>query len=150
MQPKALQFFLAFSITILTTGFLRLQLFAGLPNSDDGTNTFHSQSYWEAIFSGLENKLLLDKLDLYPFMTSWVFGLEVNQFIMLRVIDGLIALVTSIILFKVILKESGSTLFTVILMAALLVLMNDSGVIAYGFKNSIWVAYLPLFTALLI
>ena len=60
------------------------------------------------------------------------------------------AVIATIIFFKVILKESGSTLFTVILMATLLVLMNDSGNIAYGFKNSIWAAYLPLFTALLV
>jgi hypothetical protein len=150
MKPKVLQFFIAFSIAIFTTGFLRLQLFSGLPSSDDGYYVYSSQRYWETIFGGLKSKSLLGQLDLYPLMTSWVFGLEVNQFILLRLLDGLVALVASVILFKVILKESGSTLFTVILMASLLLIMNDSGIIGYGFKNSIWGAYLPLFTALLI
>ena len=150
MKPKTLQFILAFSVVVLTTGFLRLQLIFGLPNTDDGWYTFLCQRIWEGIFSGSENRLLNGQLELYPFMTSWVFGLEVNQFILLRLIDGLVAITASIIFFKVILKESGSTLFTVILMATLLVLMNDSGNIAYGFKNSIWAAYLPLFTALLV
>ena len=152
IKPKTLQFIFAFSVAILITGFLRLQLFSGLPNSDDGFYTFSSQLYWESLFAlkNLESRPLLGLLDLYPFMTSWVFGLEVNQFILLRLIDGLVAITASIIFFKVILKESGSTLFTVILATTLFILMNDIGIIAYGFKNSIWAAYLPLFTALLI
>ena len=89
-------------------------------------------------------------LSLYQFMTAWVYGLEVNQYILLRLIDGLVAVAASIILFKVILKESGSTLFTVILATALFIIMNDIEVIVYGFKISIWAAYLPLFTALLV
>jgi hypothetical protein len=152
IKPKTLQFIFAFSVAILITGFLRLQLFSGLPNSDDGFYTFSSQLFWESLFAlkDLESRLFLGTLDLYPFMTSWVFGLEVNQYILLRLIDGLVAITASIIFFKVILKESGSTLFTVILATTLFILMNDGGIIAYGFKNSIWAAYLPLFTALLI
>ena len=82
-------------------------------------------------------------------MTYWVYGLDVNQYILLRLIDGLVAITASIILFKVILKESGSLLFTAILMIPLLIVMNDIEVIAYGYMNSVWAAYLPLFTALL-
>ena len=149
-KNKTLQFFFALTVAILTTGFLRLQFFSGLPNSDDGFYTFISQLYYTSRSNnvGLDGNSL-SMLQLYPFLTSWVFNLEVNQFIMLRLIDGIFAVITSVILFKVILKESGSTLFTLILMTTLLILMNHIGVIAYGFKNSIWIAYLPLFIALL-
>jgi hypothetical protein len=81
---------------------------------------------------------------------AWVYGFEVNQFILLRLIDGLVAVAASIILFKVILKESGNTLFTAILATALFIIMNDIENITYGFRNSIWAAYIPLFSALLI
>ena len=89
-------------------------------------------------------------IQLYQMMTFWLYGLEVNQYISLRLIDGLLAVAASFIFFKVILKESGSILFTVILTTVLFILINNLEIIAYGFKNSIWAAYIPLFTALLV
>jgi hypothetical protein len=50
----------------------------------------------------------------------------------------------------VVLKESGSITFTLIFATGLFILMNNIEVISYGFKNSYWVAYIPLFTALLV
>ena len=147
-KPKIFHIFLAITVAVLTTGFLRLQLFTGLPGSDGGFYTFVSQFYYSHFINSkdLETMMLL----LYPLMTSWVYGLDVNQFIVLRLIDGFFAILTSVILFKVILKESANTFFTVILMTALLILMNYIENIGYGFRNSIWAAYLPLFSALLI
>ena len=152
IKNKTLQYFFAFTVAILTTGFLRLQVFSSLPNSDDGFYTFMAQLYYitRSNNAGMDGNSLLSMLQLYPFLTSWVFNFEGNQFIMLRLIDGFFAVITSVILFKVILKESGSTPFTLILMTTLLILMNYYGVIAYGFNNSIWIAYLPLFTALVV
>ena len=145
---KSLQLFIAITLAILTTGFLRLQLFSGVPAPDDGFYIFHSQYIYYALTHGQDLKTMT--LSLYQFMTAWVYGLEVNQYILLRLIDGLVAVAASIILFKVILKESGNTLFTAILATALFIIMNDIENIAYGFRNSIWAAYLPLFTALLV
>ena len=145
---KSLQLFIAIALAILTTGFLRLQLFSGVPAPDDGFYIFHSQYIYYALTHGQDLKTMT--LSLYQFMTAWVYGLEVNQYILLRLIDGLVAVAASIILFKVILKESGNTLFTAILATALFIIMNDIENIAYGFRNSIWAAYLPLFTALLV
>jgi hypothetical protein len=147
-KTKILHIFLAIIIAVLTTGFLRLQLFAGLPDTDGGFYTYCTQFYYSHFLNDrdLDGMMLL----LYPLITSWVYGLDVNQFIVLRLIDGFFAIITSIILFKVILKESGSIFFTVILMTTLLVLMNYIENIGYGFRNSIWIAYLPLFSALLV
>ena len=140
---------IAVAIALLTTGFSRLQFLSGLPSSDGGYYTFATQYIFNAI---TQNEFINvnSPLFLYQFMNAWVYGLEVNQIILLRLIDGLIAVAASIILFKVILKESGSTLFTLILVAALLIIMNDTEIVMSGFRNSIWAAYLPLFSALLV
>ena len=147
ITSKSFPFFIAFTLAILTTGFLRLQLFTGVPESDGGFYTFINQYIHHALNNGEDLKDI--PIHLYQMMTYWVYGLDVNQYILLRLIDGLVAITASIILFKVILKESGSLLFTAILMIPLLIVMNDIEVIAYGYMNSVWAAYLPLFTALL-
>jgi len=145
---KSLNLLLAIIIAVSTTGFLRLQLVTGLPQVDGGMYSFISQYfYYIFINDGIINDATLF---LYQFMTAWVYGFDINQSIMLRVIDGLVAITASIVLFKIILKESTDVLFTVILMVPLLIIMNDIEVIEYGFRNSIWAAYVPFFLAILI
>lgn len=139
---------IAVVIAIFTTGFLRLQLIGYPPASDGGYHSFASQWIFNALSQG---EVIKDsKLFLYTFMTSWVYGLEVNQIIMLRIIDGFVAIAASIVLFKVILRESGSKLFTVILMVPLLIILHNFIYVLYGFRNPIWASYLALFSALLI
>ena len=147
-KSKTLQLFLAIIIAILTTGFLRLQLFSGVPEPDGGFYTFNSQYIYYALTHGQDLNAMT--LNLYPFMTAWVYGFDVNQYISLRLIDGLVAVAASVVFFKVILKESGSPLFSVILATSLFIIMNDIKFIIYGFQNAVWAAYLPLFSALLI
>tara|TARA_B110000967_G_C18869065_1_gene554353 strand:+ start:535 stop:2172 length:1638 start_codon:yes stop_codon:yes gene_type:complete len=148
--PKGLNLLLAIIVAVLTTGFLRLQLASGLPQVDEGLYIFASQYLYHSLgdSEALNGATLV--LYLYQFINSWVYGFDINQTIMLRAIDGLVAITSSIVLFKIILKESDSRLFTVILMVPLLIIMNDIEVIEFGFRNSIWAAYLSLFTALLI
>ena len=145
---KSLHLFIAIIIAILTTGFLRLQLFSGVPEPDGGFYTFNSQYIYYALTHGQDLNAMT--LNLYPFMTAWVYGFDVNQYISLRLIDGLVAVAASVVFFKVILKESGSPLFSVILATSLFIIMNDIKFIIYGFQNAVWAAYLPLFSALLI
>jgi len=139
---------IAIVIALLTTGFLRLQLLTGNPETDGGIYTFASQYFYHALVNG--EIIQGPPLFFYQLITAWVYGLDVNQFILLRAIDGLVAVTASIVLFKVILKESDSTLFTLLFMVPLLIVMNDLEVVMYGFRNSIWAAYLPLFSAILI
>ena len=148
ITSKSLYFFIAISVAILTTGFLRLQLLSSVPEPDGGLHTFINQYIYHLFSNGGDLQGLV--LRLYPMMTHWVYGLDVNQFVALRLIDGLVAVIASIILFKVILKESGSILFTVILATVLFIVMNEPRIIFYGYSNSIWAAYLPLFIALLV
>ncbi len=139
---------IALLIALVTTAFLRLQLFSGLPGSDGGFYTFTCQWMFNAVSQDIVIKD--STLLLYQFITSWVYALDVNQYLYLRLIDGAVAVAVSVILFKVILKESGSNLFTIIFMIPMLIIMNDVQYIGFGFRNSIWAAYLPLFSALLV
>ena len=88
---KSLQLFIAITLAILTTGFLRLQLFSGVPEPDGGFYTFNSQYIYYALTHGQDIKTMT--LALYQFMTAWVYGLDVNQYILLRLLDGLVAVV---------------------------------------------------------
>ncbi|MFQ3368168.1 MAG: hypothetical protein ACI8WO_000260, partial [Methylophilaceae bacterium] len=135
ITPNTFHLLIAIILAILTTGFLRLQLLNSLPGSDSGFYTFNAQFIYHVLSNGGTFKNMA--LSLYPTLTSWVYALDVNQYILLRLIDGLVAIAASVILFKVILKESGNTVFTLILLAPLFILMNDPILIGSGFKNSI-------------
>ena len=139
---------IAVLIAILTTGFLRSQVMVYPPASDSGYYTFASQWFFNAITQDIPIKD--SQLYLYQFMTAWVYGLDINQIVLLRIIDCFVSIAASIVLFNVILKESGSKVFTVILMTSLLIILHDITYVLFGYRNSIWVAYLPLFTALLV
>ena len=102
ITSKSFHLFIAISVAILTTGFLRLQLFTSVPETDGGFYTFINQYIYHLSSNGENLKGMT--IQLYPMMTSWVYGLEVNQYILLRLIDGLVAITASIIFFKVILK----------------------------------------------
>ena len=52
IKPKTLQFIFAFSVAILITGFLRLQLFTALPESDGGLHTFVTQYIYHLLSNG--------------------------------------------------------------------------------------------------
>ena len=119
------------------------------PETDGGINTFINQFIYFNISNG--NKLNgLIPLHLYSHLTAWVYSLNINQYMLLKVIDGFVAVLASILFFKVILKESGSIFLTVALIIPLLIQMNQPEIIGYGFKNSIWISYVPLFSALLV
>ena len=98
INAKALHLFFAIAVAILTTGFLRLQLASGMPEIDGGFYTFGSQYIYYTLING--EALKGTPLFLYQFMTSWVYAFELNQIILLRLIDGLVAIFASIVLFK--------------------------------------------------
>jgi len=148
-NKKNFYLLIAIIISILITGFFRLQLIPATPETDGGINTFVNQF----IYFNMSNGNKLDgvmPLHLYSHITAWVYNLDINQYIFLKVIDGLVAVFASILFFKIILKESGSIVLTVSLIIPLLIQMNHHEIIGYGFKNSIWISYVPLFTALLV
>jgi len=149
INHKHLGTIIAILVAILTTGYLRVHWIPFLPEPDGGLYTHYSQYFFSALSSG-EFIASNYPIALYSLVTSWVYGLEINQFIALRWIDLCLALTASILFFKVIEKESGSLFFSVVTVSALLLVMNNYSFILFGFRNSIWAAYVPLFLALLI
>ena len=148
-HKKLIWIITAIVVSLLTTGLLRIYLIQGLPGPDGGYYTYLAQEINAAI-SNKENLAGNIPLALYSLTTSWVFNFEINQFFALRWIDLFVAIFASFLFFKVILKESGSLLFTVTTVSTSLFIMNDHNLILYGFRNSTWIAYVPLFAALIL
>lgn len=148
-SSKLVGYILGLTLAIIITGFTRLQLINGYPETDGGFYTYLTQFIFSLLSNG-ENLPGNMPIGLYPLITSWVYSLQVDQYIMLRIIDLFVAIFASFLFFKVILKESGSILFTLVVLIPLLMIMNDIEFVGSGFKNSIWIAYVPLFAALLL
>jgi len=149
INQKNLSTVIAILVAIFTTGYLRVHWISFLPEPDSGINAFYSQYFYSVLSRGevIDHSL---PPAIYSLITSWVWGLEINQYIALRWIDLCLAVTASIVFFKVIEKESGSILFSIVSVGTLLLVMNNSSLILYGFRNSIWAAYFPFFLALLI
>lgn len=146
LNKKVLHLFIATLVAIFTTGWMRVHLIPFLPEMDGGHYTFIAQYIYD-MFPNISSNL---PISLYPLMTSWVYGLEINQWMALRWIDLCFAVIASIIFFKVIIKESASLSFTFIILVSSFLIMNDNIVIYFGFSNSIWASYIPFFIAFLI
>ena len=149
INQKNLSTVIAILVAILTTGYLRVHWIPFLPEPDGGLYTYYSQYFYTVLTKG-EFISSNYPVALYSLLTSWVYGLDINQYIALRWIDLCLAVTASILFFKVIEKESGSLLFSIVLVSALLLVMNNYSFILFGFRNSIWAAYVPLFLALLV
>ena len=148
INHKTLSTLIAILVAIFTTGYLRIHWIPFLPEPEGGMYTFFSQYF----YTTLANGELIDPsypIALYSLLTSWVYGLDINQYMALRWIDLCLAVIASTLFFKVIEKESGSLFFSVVTVSAVLIVMNNYSFILYGFRNSIWAAYVPLFLALL-
>ena len=146
LKVNFLHFFIATLVAIFTTGWMRVHLIPFGVEQDGGNNTFVTYYFYQ-MFPNIPSE---PTLALYPAITSWVYGLEINQYMALRWIDLCLAVIASIIFFKVIIKESTSLPFTFIILASSFLIMNDAVTIDYGFSNSIWASYTAFFTALLI
>jgi len=146
---KSLHFLVAILVAIFTTGWVRVHLIPWGPEPDGLHYAFLSQYIYYLLSTG-QNISIDVPLSLYSTLTAWVYGLEINQLMALRWIDLCMAVMASILFFTVIKKESTSLSFTFIVLTASLLIMNHNDVIWVGFNNSIWAAYVPFFSALLI
>ena len=145
---KTLSTLIAILVAIFTTGYLRIHWIPFLPEPDGGLYTFFSQYFYTTLANG-EVIAPSYPIALYSLLTSWVYGLDINQYMALRWIDLCLAVIASTLFFKVIEKESGNLIFSIVTVSAVLIVMNNYSFILYGFRNSIWAAYVPLFLALL-
>lgn len=138
---------LALVVTLVATVFPRLMLAGGLPATDEGFYAFQAQLVHASIAAG--NGLPdAGTLTLYPMLLSWVYALPFNPLVALRLADLLVATVASWLLFRVLTRECGSLAGGALIALVFLFFMNQPLFIQYGFKNSNFAAYVPLFIAL--
>lgn len=142
MPKNVVVLMLVFAVAIL-----RLMLIGGLPTTDEGVFAYFAQIVHASLAAG---KGLPDTgpLVLYPLLLNWVFAFDVNALVALRLIDMLVAMVAGYALYRVIEVESNSRLGAILISLLFLFTMNQPVFIQYGFKNSMFAAYVPLFTAL--
>ncbi len=125
----------------------RLMIIGGLPATDEGVFAYFAQIVHASLSagSGLPDT---GPLILYPLLLNWVFAFDANPLIALRLVDMLVAVAAGYAFCRVIEVESGSRLGAILTSLLFLFTMNQPVFIQYGFKNSMFAAYVPLFTAL--
>lgn len=133
-------------VVMVATVFPRIMVIGGPPASDEGVYAYIAQIVHSNLAAGhgLPNT---GWLALYSLLGSWVFGLSANHFILLRLMDLLVAAVASWLIYRIVEHESGSPISAVLISTVFLFTMNQPVFIQCGFKNSIFAAYLPLFFA---
>jgi len=138
---------LAFIAILAATIFPRLMVLGGLPTTDEGFYAYQAQVIHSTLTAGegLPNDGFLA---IYPMLLSWVFEFTANHFVLLRLVDLVVAAVAAYILFLVLKRESGSLFGGALISFVFLFIMNQPLFIQTGFKNSIFAAYVPLFFAL--
>ncbi|MGO4267844.1 MULTISPECIES: hypothetical protein [unclassified Stenotrophomonas] len=127
----------------------RLAGLSELPTTDEGYYAYFGMRIASAWAGG--HGLPADGyLMLYPLMTAWVFELPENPFVLLRMIDLLVAMAAGLLFFVMLRRESRDTAFAAILSLTFLLAMNALGFVQNGFKNSIFLSYIPLFLAVVL
>ena len=124
----------------------RLILLGGFPATDEGVYAFFAQLI-HANFAQGRGLLDFGTLQLYPLLLSWVFALDLNHLMLLRVVDMGFALLASWLLYRIMAEESASAVAGAVIAGIFLFAMNQPAFIQNGFKNSIFAAYVPLFAA---
>lgn len=148
MQSKVISWGVV-AVIFLITLLPRLLIIGAPPATDEGIYAFNALMIHLNPKPGL---LLPDfgTLNLYPMLLSWVFGVEWNHFIALRLVDAVIASLAGLLLYKLIVQESNNQFAGGLIAIATILTLNDPVFIQFGFKNSIFAAYIPLLIAILI
>ena len=132
---------------IIAVAVPRIAGLSGFPLTDEGYYAYYAMRIGDSLASG--QGLPGDGyLMLYPMLTSWVFFLPENPFVLLRIVDLLVAVAAGLLLFRVLVRESGSLSVAALLSVSFLLAMSAAPFIQNGFKNSFFAAYIPLFLAI--
>ena len=134
------------TFVLLCVLYPRVSLVGGFPATDEGIYAFSAQLIHDGLVSG---QGLPDHgpLQLYPILVSWVFSLQWNHLLMLRLVDMAVALAVGWQLFRLTERESGSLAAGALIAGAFSFAMNQHVFIQNGFKNSMFAAYIPLLLA---
>ena len=135
-------------VVLIGTVLPRLALLGGRPASDEGVYASLAQIINASLDQGAG---LPDTgwLAIYPLLVHWIFELPGNHLILLRLIDLGVAAVASWLFYLILARESRDRLAGAVLAVVFLLVMNHPTFINSGFKNSIFLSFIPLFLAVL-
>ncbi|MDR3158816.1 MAG: hypothetical protein LBU11_07360, partial [Zoogloeaceae bacterium] len=137
------------SIILAGTIFPRLVALGFFPTQDDGYYTYVAQQIHYSFVHG-QGIPDVGGPSLYPMLCSWVFSLQYNPMIALRLIDLGMAVVMAFLWYKVLARICNNNTGAAIITFIFAFTMNYPAFIDSGFKNSITVAFVPLLLALYI
>ncbi|MDR3158117.1 MAG: glycosyltransferase family 39 protein [Zoogloeaceae bacterium] len=137
------------SIILAGTIFPRLMLLGLFPLTDDGYYAYVAQQIHHSLANG-QGIPDAGGISLYPMLCSWVFSLQNNPFISLRLIDLGVAVIMSFLLYKVLARTCNNNTGAALITLVFTFTLNQLVFIDGGFKNSITVAFVPLLLALYI
>jgi len=125
----------------------RIAVIGSSPHTDEGFYLYNAIVIHQSLMAGhglpAQGMLLL-----YPALLSFLAGVDANLFIVFRFADLLVTLLCALVLWRVLLRESGSLIAGALLAAACMLLLNLQPFIMAGFRNSLFAAYVPLLLAL--
>lgn len=122
-------------------------LIGGLPATDEGVFAYFAQLIHASLITS-KSLPHTGPLALYLLLCNWVFAFNINPLVALRFIDMLVATLAGYLFYRAIEIESGSRLGAFLICLLFLFTMNQPVFIQYGFKNSMFAAYVPLFASL--
>lgn len=136
----------ALAIAVVVFGVIipRLILIGGYPRGDEGTYATMALVQFYAPFSDYGTFWL------YPRLSSFVFYLNGNHILYLRLLDIFISCLAAILMVVVAIKLMHIKSIAFIATMVFLIVMNQSVFIHNGFANPIFAAYVFLFGALLL
>jgi hypothetical protein len=137
------------SVILVGTVFPRLMVLGFYPATDEGYYAYVAQRTYRSLVEG-QGIPDFGGLSLYPMLCAWVFALDYNPMISLRLIDLGVAIITAFLFYKVLARISNSNTGAALITLIFTFTMNSPFFIDNGFKNSITAAFLPLFLALYI
>ncbi|MDR0673087.1 MAG: hypothetical protein LBF93_05375 [Zoogloeaceae bacterium] len=135
------------SVILAGTVFPRLMLLGRTPVSDEGYYTYVAQQIYRSLANG-EGIPDVGGLSFYPMLCSWVFSLQYNPLVTLRLIDLGMAVIMAFLWYKVLARISNNNTGAALITLVFTFTLNQIGFIDSGFKNSIVAAFVPLLLAL--
>jgi len=139
----------ALLVVTLSVVLPRVAGLSALPTTDEGYYAYFSMRIAAALSQG--SGLPADGyLMLYPLLTAWVFDLPANPFVVLRLIDLVVATVAGALFYTMLRRESRSVWFAALLSVIFLLTMNWAAFVQNGYRNSIFLAYVPLMLSVIL
>jgi len=134
-QTKYSHFFLPIVIYTCVC-WVRGSMIGSYPCTDEGIWAYYSMITSHVI--NTESELTVEGyINLYPTICSFIFNLEVNPFLSLRIIDLIFTCLSFYMLYLICIKYTDSKLISLLIIIPFIFVFNHPKYIQAGFKNSI-------------